>query len=158
MSEVLVETSTAQLTTEHEPVEVEKNEAKLQEPNKKSMKKQRYDGRSKKRRWENRRDDDNDTKRVRTNPEERIKKRKYCMLLGYAGANYHGMQRNPDVNTIEEELLKVLFKNKLIDENGFKQSQNINFQRAARTDKGVSAARQCCSMKLREFRQHFHSK
>lgn len=153
MSEVLVETSTVELKTDevHEPVEIESNEAKPQEPSKKSLKKQRYDGRWKKRRWENRRDDDNDTKRVRTNPEERVKKRKYCMLMGYAGANYYGMQRNPDVNTIEEELLKVLFKNKLINEDGFKQSQNINFQRAARTDKGVSAARQCCSMKLRKF-------
>lgn len=115
------------------------------------QKKPRYNGQQKKRRWEhfNRRDD-SDEKRVRTNLEERVKKRKYCMLLGFAGANYVGMQRNPGVNTIEEELLKALLKNKLINDEGFTQPQMIHFQRAARTDKGVSASRQCCSLKLRK--------
>lgn len=118
------------------------------------QKKPRYNGRHKKRQWENtdrnRRDDACDEKRVCIKPEERIKRRKFCMLMGYAGANYFGMQRNPHVNTIEEELLKALLKNKLITDEGFNQPQTIHFQRAARTDKGVSAARQCCSMKLRK--------
>lgn len=122
--------------------------------NKKSVwqKKPRYNGQQKKRRWEhfNRRDD-SDEKRVRTNPDERVKKRKYCMLLGFAGASFFGMQRNPGVNTIEEELLKALLKNKLINDEGFNQPQMIHFQRAARTDKGVSATRQCCSLKLRKY-------
>lgn len=115
------------------------------------QKKPRYNGQQKKRRWEhfNRRDD-SDEKRVRPSLEERVKKRKYCMLLGFAGANYVGMQRNPGVNTIEEELLKALLKNKLINDEGFTQPQMIHFQRAARTDKGVSASRQCCSLKLRK--------
>lgn len=120
-------------------------------PKSNGQKKSRYNGLQKKRRWEygNRRDD-NDDKRVRTNPEDRVKKRKYCMLLGFAGANYIGMQRNPGVNTIEEEMLKAMLKNKLINDEGFNQPQMIHFQRAARTDKGVSASRQCCSMKLRK--------
>lgn len=112
-------------------------------------KKIKFDGRSKKRFWQfNRRDDS--IKRVRTDPEDRVKRRKFIMVLGYAGANYMGMQRNPDVNTIEDELLKALFKNNLITEEAFKQPQYISFQRAARTDKGVSAARQCVSLKLRK--------
>lgn len=112
-------------------------------------KRQKYNGRSKKRRWEfNRRDDT--VKRVRNEAEERVKRRKYLMLLGYAGGNYVGMQRNPDVNTIEEEILKALFKNNMITEEGFRQPQYTHFQRAARTDKGVSAARQCISLKLRK--------
>lgn len=111
--------------------------------------KQKYDGRAKKRQWVfNRRDDD--AKRERTAPEERVKRRKYLVVLGYAGANYIGMQRNPDVNTIEEELLKAMFKNKMITEDSFNQPQYAHFQRAARTDKGVSAARQCISLKLRK--------
>lgn len=111
----------------------------------------KYNGRSKKRQWQfNRRDDS--VKRVRAEPEaERVKRRKYLLVIGYAGANYIGMQRNPGVNTIEEELLKALFKNKLITEEGFNQPQHSHFQRAARTDKGVSAARQCISLKLREY-------
>lgn len=131
----------------------EKSNADTNAANKQSgwQKKPRYNGQQKKRKWEhfNRRDD-SDEKRVRTNPEERVKKRKYCMLLGFAGANYVGMQRNPGVNTIEEQLLQALFKNKLINDEGFTQPQMIHFQRAARTDKGVSASRQCCSMKLRK--------
>lgn len=117
-----------------------------------NTKKQKYDGRSKRRRWDHdRRGADDDPKRVRINPEDRIKRRKYIMLMGFAGANYCGMQRNPDVNTIEEELLKVLHKNKVIADDAFEVPQNIHFQRAARTDKGVSAARQCCSLKLRKY-------
>lgn len=113
------------------------------------IKKPKYNGRCKKRAWVfNRRDDD--AKRVRTNPEDRVKRRKFLLVMGYAGANYIGMQRNPEVNTIEEELLKALFKNKLIVEEAFQQPQYTHFQRAARTDKGVSAARQCVSLKLRE--------
>lgn len=111
----------------------------------------KYNGRSKKRQWQfNRRNDS--VKRVRTEPEDRVKRRKYLLVMGYAGANYIGMQRNPGVNTIEEELLKALFKNKLITEDGFNQPQFSHFQRAARTDKGVSAARQCVSLKLRKYR------
>ncbi|XP_055312554.1 pseudouridylate synthase 1 homolog [Sitodiplosis mosellana] len=113
------------------------------------VKKAKYDGRCKKRKWVFDRRDDN-VKREKTNPEDRVKRRKYLMVLGYAGANYIGMQRNPDVNTIEEELLKAMLKNKLITEEAFQQPQYTHFQRAARTDKGVSAARQCISLKLPE--------
>lgn len=115
----------------------------------------KHDNRAKKRQWEFNRRDDN-VKRVRTENEERVKRRKYLMVLGYAGANYLGMQRNPDVNTIEEELLKALRKTNLISEEGFQQPQYTHFQRAARTDKGVSAARQCISLKLREFSSKFY--
>lgn len=114
-----------------------------------TQKRQKYDGRSKKRNWEFNRRDDN-VKKIKTNPEDRVKRRKCLMILGYAGANYIGMQRNPDVNTIEEELLKALFKNNMITEQAFNKPQYAHFQRAARTDKGVSAARQCISMKLRK--------
>lgn len=58
--------------------------------------------------------------------------------------------RNPETKTIEEDLLKAMLKNNWITEDAFKQIQTIQFQRAARTDKGVSAARQCVSLKLRK--------
>ncbi|XP_037953471.1 tRNA pseudouridine synthase A [Teleopsis dalmanni] len=79
---------------------------------------------------------------------DRIKRKKSAILIGYSGVNYFGMQRNPGMSTIEEELFKVMLKHKWITEDGFEQSQNACFQRAARTDKGVSAARQVCSIKL----------
>lgn len=114
--------------------------------------KSRYNGRVKKRQWEDYGSEGNPEKRANFNPEDRVKRRKWCVLLGYSGANYYGMQRNPDVKTIEEELLVAMLKHKWITEEGFKLPQQIQFQRAARTDKGVSAARQCISMKLRKLR------
>lgn len=82
---------------------------------------------------------------------ERIKKRNFALMMGYLGKDYYGMQRNPHVRTIEEDLIGALFKAKLIDDDAFETIQNANFQRAARTDKGVSATRQVCSVKLGNY-------
>lgn len=57
--------------------------------------------------------------------------------------------RNPGVRTIEEDLLKALLEAKYISEEDFNNQQNAQFQRSSRTDKGVSAARQVVSLKLR---------
>lgn len=115
-------------------------------------KKKRYCGIHKKRPWVDYRaqSDGSEEKRQCFRPEDRVKKRKYCLLMGYAGANYFGMQRNPAVNTIEEVLLIAMLKQKWINDEGFNQPQMVHFQRAARTDKGVSATRQCVSLKLRK--------
>lgn len=59
------------------------------------------------------------------------------------------MQRNPGALTIEEELLKAMLKHKWITEEAFNTPQILMFQRAARTDKGVSACRQVVSLKMR---------
>ncbi|XP_056636243.1 pseudouridylate synthase 1 homolog isoform X1 [Diorhabda sublineata] len=131
----------------------------------KPLKKIKYDGRSKKRQWEERRRDKGES--LRDNSKEskipklegeteslvekdKVKRRKFCLLLGYSGSDYFGMQRNPHTRTIEEDLLNALFKIKLIDKEGYDQVQTMHFQRAARTDKGVSAARQVVSLKLRD--------
>lgn len=167
MADVQVETVVNEIDAKNEktPVEVVKSdviEPKINEPADKAadkpsrvdkpafVVKPKYDGRHKKRRWDFNRRDDN-VKRTRTEPEDRVKRRKYLVVLGYAGANYVGMQRNPDVNTIEDELLTAMLKNKLIPEDAHQQPQYVHFQRAARTDKGVSAARQCISLKLRKI-------
>lgn len=122
--------------------------------------KPRYDGRSKKRNWVDYGNkertsagaDDAEVaaKRAAFNPADRIKRKKCCMLLGYSGVNYFGMQRNPAMKTIEEDLMAAMLKVKWITDEGYQQAQSIQFQRASRTDKGVSAARQCVSLKLRE--------
>ncbi|KAK5647427.1 hypothetical protein RI129_002319 [Pyrocoelia pectoralis] len=118
------------------------------------IKKPRYDGRTKKRKWEERRSDKGAAlypeKKICDEPYIRIKRRKYAMLLGYSGVNYYGMQRNPSMPTVEEDLFKALLKAELITQEAFDQIQTIQFQRAARTDKGVSAARQVVSIKLPE--------
>lgn len=115
---------------------------------------QRYNGKLKKRQW-----DDNETggaeKRIKTTEEggepfERIKRKKSIILLGYSGVNYFGMQRNPGMNTIEEVLLEGMKAQNWITQEAFERPQWIGFQRAARTDKGVSACMQCVSLKLPE--------
>lgn len=127
-----------------------------------SASKQRYDGRSKKRQWEERRTDKGEgleaikSKKSKDNDSsikgtvDKIKRRKYTLLMGYSGVDYFGMQRNPNTKTIEEDLFKALLGCKFINEECYNQVQNMQFQRAARTDKGVSAVRQVVSLKLGE--------
>ncbi|KAK7790827.1 hypothetical protein R5R35_013310 [Gryllus longicercus] len=81
---------------------------------------------------------------------DRVKRKKSAVLLAYSGVGYLGMQRNPGMKTIEEDLLQALLKSGYINDDAFATPQNIQFQRAARTDKGVSAARQVISAKLPE--------
>jgi len=81
---------------------------------------------------------------------ERIKRRKYAMMLGYCGQGYLGMQRNPGTKTIEDEVLGSMLKAGLITEENYNIPQSMQFQRAARTDKGVSAIRQVVSLRLGE--------
>lgn len=83
-------------------------------------------------------------------PFVRIKKRNYALMLGYLGKNYCGMQRNTGIPTIEEDLIEAMFKAGLINNKGLEALQVIGFQRSSRTDKGVSAAKQVCSLKLRK--------
>ena len=75
-------------------------------------------------------------------------KRKYALCLGYLGTEYQGLQINPGAITIEAILEKALFLTGGIDENNFGNIQKVSWSRTARTDKGVHAVSQCCSMKL----------
>lgn len=45
--------------------------------------------------------------------------------------------------------MTAMFKANLITQESFDQAQAMQFQRAARTDKGVSAIRQIVSLKMR---------
>ncbi|CAK1594120.1 unnamed protein product [Parnassius mnemosyne] len=113
----------------------------------------RYKKRFMKRQWEDsnqgkKENGETEEKKLCEKPTERIKRKKMAMLLGYCGVDYYGMQRNPGVRTIEEDLLKALWEAKYITEEDFNNQQNAQFQRSSRTDKGVSAARQVVSLKL----------
>ncbi|XP_058450001.1 pseudouridylate synthase 1 homolog [Malaya genurostris] len=110
--------------------------------------KPRYNGIVKKRKWD---DPPSDPEAVKDfDPASRVKRRKFIILMGYSGVDYFGMQRNPGTKTIEEDLLAAMLKHDWIGDEAFKQPQQIQFQRAARTDKGVSAATQVVSLKLPE--------
>lgn len=65
------------------------------------------------------------------------KLKKYAMCLTYCGKGYFGLQRNPGMKTIEEDLLKACLDAGLITEDAYNNPQTIMFQRAARTDKGA---------------------
>ncbi|XP_011633417.1 LOW QUALITY PROTEIN: tRNA pseudouridine synthase A [Pogonomyrmex barbatus] len=97
-------------------------------------------------------DSENKAKVQKTESEmvQKVKRKNHAMLLGYVGKDYYGMQRNPGMKTIEEDLITALLKADLITMKHFDNIRAINFQRAARTDKGVSAVRQIVSLKLPE--------
>ncbi|CAL7944335.1 unnamed protein product [Xylocopa violacea] len=82
------------------------------------------------------------------NKKRAIKRRNYVIMLCYVGKNYFGMQINRGSKTIEESLLTALLKADFITKEQFEDVREIKFQRAARTDKGVSAVRQIVSLKL----------
>eukprot|EP00158_Paraphelidium_tribonemae_P007050 Partr_v1_DN28090_c1_g1_i3_m57115 putative Trna pseudouridine synthase len=81
--------------------------------------------------------------------DKRRAKRKVALLMGFCGTGYHGMQfQNSDVPTIEAELVKALAKTGAIEECNMDSLHKIQFQRCARTDKGVHALGQVVSCKL----------
>lgn len=75
-------------------------------------------------------------------------KRKYALAVAYCGSNYSGLQVNPGAITIEAILERALFFAGAIKECNYGYLQKSSWTRAARTDKGVHAVGQCCSMKL----------
>ena len=56
------------------------------------------------------------------------------MRVFYEGKNYHGYQRQPDVTTVEENIIVMLKKT-----NHIQNIEQSNFKSASRTDKFVSA-------------------
>lgn len=80
-------------------------------------------------------------------------RRKFCMLLGYSGTNYMGAQRQWQSydNTIEEILLKALLQIDWITPFEYRYPHRFGFEGASRTDKGVSAIRQCYAFFARKL-------
>jgi tRNA pseudouridine38-40 synthase len=75
-------------------------------------------------------------------------KRKYALAFSYCGTSYQGLQINPGAITVEGFLERALFLAGGIQESNYGTLQKIAWTRAARTDRGVHAIGQCCSMKL----------
>ncbi|XP_076299421.1 pseudouridine synthase 1 [Lasioglossum baleicum] len=93
-------------------------------------------------------DDQIAVKVAKVEPTEKVKMSNFVIMMGYLGRDYFGMQRNPGLKTIEEDLMVALLKSKLILQYHFDDFRELKFQRAARTDKSVSAVRQIVSLKL----------
>ncbi|KAJ1901913.1 tRNA pseudouridine synthase 1 [Kickxella alabastrina] len=80
--------------------------------------------------------------------EPRQPKRKVALLIGFCGTGYQGMQVNPNAKTIEGELFKALGAAGAVSADNADDQGKVQFQRAARTDKGVHAAGQVVSLKM----------
>jgi tRNA pseudouridine38-40 synthase len=78
----------------------------------------------------------------------RLRKRKVALFVSYVGRGYNGMQKNPGVKTIEEDLIEALWRAGAVAEEWKERLDKMNFQRCARTDKGVSAAVNVVSLKM----------
>ena len=85
--------------------------------------------------------------------QEKIKlpKRKYAIIHGYFGQNYSGNTKNPGVHTVEEELENALFQERFISPCNYGDLKKVNWMRASRTDKGVSAIMNVISVKLHKY-------
>ena len=75
-------------------------------------------------------------------------KRKVVLLVAYNGAGYSGLQKNPDVVTVEHKLEEALHKAGAISDDNRGTLQKISWSRSGRTDKGVHALGQVISCKL----------
>lgn len=76
------------------------------------------------------------------------KAKKLAAMLSFSGKDYFGMQRNQGFKTIEDAFLRALSESGAIDPDWEHNPQKAFFQRASRTDKGVSAAKMICSLKM----------
>jgi len=75
-------------------------------------------------------------------------KRKFALVVGYLGAPYHGFQRNYGVSTVEGVLIQALVNAGFLAERNTESFGKMGWQRAARTDRSVSALGQVVSVKL----------
>lgn len=80
-----------------------------------------------------------------TNP---LGKRKVALLVAYNGVGFHGLQKNPDVVTVEETLEQAIHRAGGISDDNAGTLQKVNWSRAGRTDKGVHALGQIISLKM----------
>jgi len=103
-------------------------------------------------------EDEDTTSQPENLKKPRMKKKKVVMLMSYCGQGYYGMQINHGFKTIEGDLFLAFQKLGIMDEESFKYPQIIGFQRAARTDKGVSATRQVVSLKMCMFVLNFEER
>lgn len=69
-----------------------------------------------------------------------------ALKFAYNGKNFHGYARQPNLRTVEGELIKVLTKHGIIED-----AKSSSFKSASRTDKGVSALCNVVSFKTKNF-------
>ena len=81
------------------------------------------------------------------NDDDKIPKRKLALLVSFLGSNYSGFQINKEKRTLQAEIELGLFRAGVISERNFGHPNKYSWSNSARTDKGVHAAAQVCSLK-----------
>lgn len=84
-------------------------------------------------------------------------KKKVALIVGYDGSGYHGLQRNKGVLTVSDIFEKALHEAGAISDDNCGYLEKIQWQVAARTDKGVCAAGNVVSVKLQFNREEYQS-
>lgn len=82
-------------------------------------------------------------------PDEiKVTKRKVALLIAYLGTNYSGFQINENQKTVQAEIELALYKARFVQKSNFGFPHKYSWSTSGRTDKGVHACAQVCSMKL----------
>jgi tRNA pseudouridine38-40 synthase len=79
---------------------------------------------------------------------QKLVKRKIALFLGFLGTNYVGFQINLNQRTLQAEVEFALFKAGLLNPLNFGHPHKYSWSNSARTDKGVHACAQVCSVKV----------
>eukprot|EP00581_Thalassiosira_minuscula_P019314 CAMPEP_0183712652 /NCGR_PEP_ID=MMETSP0737-20130205/7725_1 /TAXON_ID=385413 /ORGANISM="Thalassiosira miniscula, Strain CCMP1093" /LENGTH=598 /DNA_ID=CAMNT_0025941307 /DNA_START=192 /DNA_END=1988 /DNA_ORIENTATION=- len=77
----------------------------------------------------------------------KIPKRKLGLLVSFLGSNYAGFQINSEKRTLQAEIELGLYRAGIISKMNFGHPKKYSWSNSARTDKGVHAAAQVCSLK-----------
>lgn len=78
-----------------------------------------------------------------------LRRKKFAVLFGYCGANYFGLQWNDENLTVEKQVIQALADAKITPPTALHPSE-LQLQRCARTDKGVSAAANLLSLVINQ--------
>jgi len=77
----------------------------------------------------------------------KVPKRKLAILISFLGTKYSGFQINGGQNTLQSNIELGLYKSGIISIRNFGYPTKYAWSNSARTDKGVHAAAQVCSLK-----------
>lgn len=91
---------------------------------------------------------DIDDKKVVFPDDTKTVKRKVAMLLGFLGTEYGGFQINVGQRTLQAEIELALYRAGMLSKMNFGNPHKYSWSSSARTDKGVHACAQVCSLKV----------
>jgi len=92
--------------------------------------------------------DNLDENRIKYPEDAKTVKRKVALLLAFIGKDYFGFQVNPGRKTIQGEIELALYRSGMLSEINFGNPFKYGWSNSARTDKGVHACAQVCSLKV----------